>query len=308
MSRRAFHHSASLGLLLACLAATTAHATTYVRSYLVNNLLLPTNNSQAASYAIDVDGDNSVDNNFGQVLSALAAQGLDFNALTASPVASGSIVHLVHLQTTDQLVANDPAAQATWCIGPPTATPPTFNGTEAPTCADTSGTFVAALSNRSFTSPSPATTANPVSLDLELPAGAGNVTLAVRNARLSFSADATGNITLGQINGSIPHTDITDLFEPAMAALCNASIQSDPGSNTAMSCKGIFDTGCTGHPEYASDGQIELCEIAESALIQALLAPDVQVADGGTLIDANSMGIRFTAIAYDRVFASGFEP
>ncbi|HET7778476.1 MAG TPA: hypothetical protein VFL07_07985, partial [Rudaea sp.] len=146
MSRRAFHHSASLGLLLACLAATTAHATTYVRSYLVNNLLLPTNNSQAASYAIDVDGDNSVDNNFGQVLSALAAQGLDFNALTASAVASGSIVHLVHLQTTDQLVANDPAAQATWCIGPPTATPPTFNGTDNPTCADTSGTFVAALS------------------------------------------------------------------------------------------------------------------------------------------------------------------
>jgi hypothetical protein len=38
------------------------------------------------------------------------------------------------------------------------------------------------------------------------------------------------------------------------------------------------------------------------------LEPDVQVADGGNLVDANSMGIRFTAIAYDRVFANGFEP
>lgn len=307
MSRRALCSCLSL-CLLASLAATTAHATNYVRSYLVNHVLLPTSSSEATSYAIDLDGNGSLDNNFGQVLSALAAQGLDLNGPMAAAIASGSIVHLVHLQTTDVLVANDPAAEATWCIGVPTATAPLFDGTDNPSCADTSGTFVGPLSGGSFTSPSPATTPNPVSLDIELPAGAGNVTLPVLNARLSFAAGATGNLYFGQINGSIPHTDLLNAFAPAIAALCNASIQSDPGSNTATSCEGLFDTGCTGHPEYASNGQIELCEVTENTLIQALFAPDVQVDDGGTLVDANSMGIRFTAIVYDRLFASGFEP
>ena len=307
MSRRALCRSTSLSLL-ACFAATTAHATDYLRNYLVNNVLLPTTNTDAKAYAIDVDGDGSPDNSFGQVLSALAAQGLDLNGPMQSAIASGSIVHLVHLQTTDVNVANDPAAQATWCVGVPTAAPPRFDGTDNASCANTSGTFAGPLSGKSFTSPSPATTPNPVSLDIELPAGAGNATLPVLNARLSFTADATGNITLGQINGSIPHTDMVNIFAPTIAALCNASIQSDPGSNTATSCKAIFDTGCTGHPEYASDGHIELCEVTGNALISALFAPDVQVADGGTLVDANSMGIRFTAIGYDRVFADGFGP
>jgi hypothetical protein len=78
-------------------AATTAHATNYARSYLVNDVLLPTSNSEATSYAIDVDGDGFPENNFGQILSALTAQGIDFDGPMSSAVASGSIVHLVHL-------------------------------------------------------------------------------------------------------------------------------------------------------------------------------------------------------------------
>ena len=53
---------------------------------------------------------------------------------------------------------------------------------------------------------------------------------------------------------------------------------------------------------------IEVCELTESELVQGLLAPDVQVDDNGSTIYYNSMGIRFTAIAVDRVFANGFEP
>ena len=307
MSRRALCRSASLCLVIS-FAAMTAHAANYARSYLVDSVLLPTTNSQATSYAIDVDGDGIAENSFGQILSALAAQGIDFAGSTASAVASGSIVHVVHLQSADVLLANDPAAQATWCIGVPTAKPPLFDGTDNPPCADTSGIFVAALSGGSFTSPAPATTPNPVSLDFEMALGTSYVTLPVLNARLSFTKDVSGNMPFGQINGSIPHSDIVNVFEPAMAAMCNAAIQGDPSSNTAVSCKGLFDTGCTGFPAYANDGQIELCEITENALIQALLAPDVQVADGATNVDANSMGIRFTAIVIDRLFANGFEP
>jgi len=307
MSRPTLCRSASLSLL-ACLATTSAHATNYVRSYLVNNMLLPTSSSQANSYGIDLDGDNLVDNSFGQVLAALAAQGFDFNGSTDVAVASGSIVHLVHLQSTDALFANDAAAQATWCIGVPTAKPPLFNGTENPACADTSGIFVAALAGSSFTSPAPFTTPNPVSLDIKLAFGTTNFILPVLNARLSFATNAAGNISFGQVNGSIPHSDLTNNFLPAIANACDASIQSDPSSNFSTLCKSVFDNGCTGHPEYSHDGQVELCEVTENGLISALLAPDVQVADGGTTVPANSVGLRFTAIAYDRVFASGFEP
>lgn len=306
MTRHALCRNVSL-FLVATFSAT-AYATNYARNYLVNDVLLPTSNSQSTSYAIDVDGDGAPDNNFGQVLSALTAQGIDLNVPMDSAVASGSIVHLVRLQSTNVFLSNDPAAQVTWCIGVPTATPPLFNGTDNPSCADTSGIFVAALSGGSFTSPSPATTANPVSLDFKLVSGTASVTLPVLNARLSFSTDATGNIQFGQINGSIPHSDFMITFPPALAATCNTSIQSDPSSNTATSCKSAFDRGCNGSPGLAGDGQIELCEITENALIQTLSAPDVLVAQGGSNVDANSIGIRFTAIAYDRVFANSFEP
>ena len=307
MSRRVFCHSLSL-YLLASFAATTADATNYVRSYLVNDVLLPTTGSEANSYAIDVDGDGSPENNFGQLLSVFASQGFDFNGMMDSAIATGSVVHLVRVQSTDVLLANDPAAQANWCIGVPTPTPPLFDGTDNPSCADTSGIFVAALSGGSFTSPAPATTANPVSLDFELALGTSSVTLPVLNARLSFATDGAGHMPFGQINGSIPNTDLMNNFAPAMAAMCNESIQNDPSSNMANSCKSLFDTGCNGFPGYAGDGQIEVCEITENSLVQTLLAPDVQVDNGGTLVGANSIGVRFTAIAYDRVFANGFEP
>jgi hypothetical protein len=306
MSRNVFCRCASASFL-ACFAATTAHATNYVRSYLVNDVLLPTTSSQATSYAIDVDGDGFPDNNIGQVLTALSTQGLDFQGSTDAAVASGSTVYLVGLRSTDAVFKNDPAAQATWCIGAPAATPPKFDGTDNPSCVDTSGNFVAALSGGSFTSPAPATAPNPVSVDITLPIGASNANLTVLNARLSFTINAGGNISVGQINGSIPHDEMLIVFSPAVATACNASIQSDPSAGLSTSCIAIFDTGCTGSPADSGDGLIEVCEVTENAIFHALLAPDVQVDDGGTLVDANSIGFRFTAIAHDRLFANGFE-
>ena len=303
MSFRTPCRSVSL-CLVASFAATTAHATNYVRSYLVNSVLLPLSGSD---YAIDVDGDSHADNRLGQIFSALAGQNMDFQGAMNSAVTSGDIVHLVHLQSTDALFHNDAAAQATWCIGVPAATPPLFDGTDSPSCADTSGIFIAGLSSGSFTSPAPATAPNPVSLDFELALGTTYITLPVLNARLSFVTNAAGNIQAGQINGSIPHTDFMNTFPPAMAAMCNEAIQSDPSSGTATACSQLFDLGCSGFPGYAQDGQIEVCEITESPLIKTLLAPDVQVADGGTVVDAISVGVGFTAVRNDRVFASGFE-
>ena len=306
MSRRIFFSAASF-CLLTTLAATTAQAAgSYVRLYLVDSLVLPQSNSE---YAIDVDGNGSVDNNLGSIVGALNGSGsLDWQASVSAAVASGSIVNLVRLQSTDANFANDPAAQAAWCTGLPTPTPPLFDGTDNVACDTMSDTFIAALSGGNFVSAAPATTPNPIALELRLALGTSTFTLPVWNARLSFTTDGSGHLQTGQINGSVPHTNFEFEFSQAWASSCNASIQSNPASDNAKACINLFDGGCTGFPAYAGDGQIEVCEVQENSLIQALLAPDVQVTDGGNVYDANSLGVRFTAIVNDRVFTNGFDP
>jgi hypothetical protein len=303
MSRRVLLRYAS-AYLVAFAATTQAQAATYARTYLVNDLILPTTNSESTAYAIDVDGDNQVDNRFGQILVALAGSGMDLTGATGVAVASGSIVHLVHLQTTDASFVNDPAAQATWCVGKPMSAPPAFDGLDNASCFTTSGVFTAALAGGNFTSPSPVTTPNPVSLDFTMALGTEVVTLAVLNARLSFNADGSA----GQINGSIPHDEITYKFDPTFALMCNDAIQNAPTSDLAMQCKSLFDKGCSGSPDFADDGWIEVCEIIESSLFQSVFAPDVMVDNGGTPIEAISVGFGFTAVVNERVFANGFEP
>lgn len=279
-------------------------AASYVRAYLVNDLILPTTSSEATAYAIDVDGDDHADNRFGQVLAALATEGMDLTSATGVAVASGSIVHLVRLQTTDASFANDPAAQATWCVGKPLPAPPSFDGLDNASCFLTSGTFTATLAGGNFTSPSPVTTPNPVSLDFTMALGTETVALDVVNARLSFNADGSG----GQINGSIPHDEFTYKFAPTFALMCNDTIQNDPSADLSKSCKDLFDNGCSGFPDYAGDGFIAVCEILESSLFQNLFAADVMVDNGGTPIAAVSAGFGFTAVVNERVFANGFEP
>ena len=102
-------------LCLAFLAAALpAHAVEYQRGYLVDNVSLPTSQSQANTYAIDLDGDGGNDNNFGSMLAAFDSSGFAVADAMNAAIASGSIVHLLSLHSTDPLFANDPAAQTDW--------------------------------------------------------------------------------------------------------------------------------------------------------------------------------------------------
>jgi len=310
-------------LCLAFLAAALpAHAVEYQRGYLVDSVSLPTSQSQANTYAIDLDGDGGNDNNFGSMLAAFDSSGFAVADAMNAAIASGSIIHLLSLHSTDPLFANDPAAQTDWYVGLPAPAPPKFDGTDnlpydnnyAP------GVFLAALANGGFTSEDPATTTTPVSLTFKLQIGPDQVSLFLQGTRLSFTTDHAGHL-FGQINGSIQHDDFPTKIAPAYADLCNSAINADPNSGTATNCKGLFDQGgsdCGGNSNsFAGDGLIEVCEITSSALMQSLWAPDVYInpdghyvlTPGPTTILANSLGLRFTAIASpDRVFANGFDP
>lgn len=305
---------------LALFAAASAGAVDYQRGYLVNSIMLPTTSSQATAYAIDLNGDGYADNQFAQVLIGFSGAGFDFTGATVAAVASGRIVHLLNLHSTDPLFASDPAAETDWCVGQPAPAPPQFDGTDALLCDNNyaPGIFLAALMNGGFTSADPVTTTTPIQVTLKLMMGPDEMDLPLQGARLTFAADGAGQM-LGQINGSISHDDVMNRFVPALAASCNSSIQADPNSTYSTNCKGLFDNGqgCgIDSSAFANNGMIEFCEVAGSPLMQSLLAPDVQIYQNGqyapnpanTTPDSNSFGFRFTAIAYDRLFANGFEP
>lgn len=306
-----------LGLLL---VSHAVHASDYRRNYLVNRVLIPVSSADATAYAIDLNGDGHADNNLGYVFAALASQGLDLTGGTNAAIANGSVVHRMDLQSTDATFSSDPAAMASWCVGHVLSRPPLFDGTDQATCDSdyAPGVFLAALSGGSFTSANPATTTTPVALTISIAIGPEAIELPVQGARLSFTSDNSGPGHLqGQINGSVRHDDIQTKVLPAMAAAFNSIIQSDPGSSTAIDLLKLFDSGCIGNPAFAKDGQIEICELYENALISTLLAPDVQIWDSGgnyapnpanTNPDSNSLGFRFAAVLSDRVFANGFEP
>jgi len=300
-----------LSFSLAFLVAAPSHAVDYQQGYLVDKVLLPTTASQSASYAIDIDGDGFVENVFGQLLAALTSQGLNLTGTTDAAVANGSIVHLLSLHSADPLFQSDPAAQADWYVGLPALSPPLFDGTDnlAHDGSIAPGIFLAALSNGSFASPSPATMTSPVSLTIELSSGPGKIKMPVQRARLSFSLDGGGHMQ-GQLNGAILNNDFVVLIPLWLSGMCNAYIQSDPTSDNANTCKSAFDDGCSGNAGSAGDGMIEVCEVAENPAIGTLTAPDIQIPNASSGYDlANSLGLRFTAIASpDRVFADGFDP
>lgn len=307
----------NLRLLILLAASQTAYASPYQRSYLVDSVSLPISQAEAGSYAIDLNGDGPVDNNFGSMLAAFASQGIDFNGAMNAAIADGSIVHLVDQQSTDASFTTDPAALANWYVGNPLPQPPLFDGTDQPSYSHYApGMFLAALSSGSFTSPSPVTTTSPVDLTLMMQFGPSIFALPLQGTRLSFTTNSVGPGHMqGQLNGSIRHNDYLTTIPPALAQWFTSIIQTDPTSATAMQLKQLFDTGCNG--SGANDNGIAVCEITGNALMAALMAPDVQIRDANgnyapnpanTIPDANSFGVRFTAVRRDRVFANGFEP
>jgi hypothetical protein len=309
-----------LCLLPLLLASPAVRADDHYREYLVDQVQLPVSTGEATSYAIDLNGDGRVDNKLGAAFAALASQGIDLNGATNAAIGNGSLVHRIDLQSTDAAFFSDPAALASWCVGSALPRPPLFNGTDQAFCDSNyaPGIFLAALSGGSFTSADPATTHTPVTLTMVIAIGAETVALPVQGARLAFTTDSFGPGHLhGQLNGSILHQDVIGKVLPALADAFNSIIQNDPSSATAMQLLSIFDTGCSGNSGNAHDGIIEVCELDENSLLGSLLAPDVQIHDANgnyapnpanTNPDSNSLGMGFTAVLRDRVFANGFDP
>ena len=288
--------------------------------YVANKVLVPTTNTQAREYGLDLNGDKTVDNQLGMVLSTLGSMGFDIQTTIDKAVAVGDILLLADFQTKD--FTNTTAAGVRVFLGDGTMVTPaacnaseTYNETTHTGCGHHlagTGTFVvksdpdAALGGKIVNG---TFTGGPGDLSLQIALGgttAINLDLIGARAKGSaLSADALGSATSGGVifGGAITKMDIDEKVIPAIQAQLGPIIARDctmptapPGcgcmaDSTGKTILGLFDT----KKADGSDGKdcaVSVDEIKTNSLIVSLLAPDVKI--NGK--DALSLGIKVIAV------------
>ncbi len=274
---------------------------------------------QRTDFALDLNGDGRLDNQFGSFVGALASNNIDLQGAIDTTLAAGEDVVLLDEKAAD--LQSDACGSASLQMGNDTTTAPLFDGTDSFTADATfpGGVFRGPISAGTFHSESPAATTQPVSLSIKLALFPGGTPVRLNLIAAQVHFVRSGNqITGGQLHGAIRQDEVQNAFVPALAASFNASISANPTSSTSQSLLQLFDTGgtadlaCTNtcrNPDLtcaqANDGVISVCEVATNAIIGAIINPDVQLFDAtgafhpnpaNILKDSLSVGLGFTAV------------
>ena len=306
----------------------TASGGTNKAQYVVNAVTVP---QQRSDDAIDLNGDGRLDNQLGNIISALTGEGLDVQSGVDMATADGTLILLMSETSTDSTFQTDSCATATVQIGQST-TMPDYSGAGHFTInsMQPGGMFNGPIKVGKFSSPPPSTTKMPSTVTIELPlvAGATPVQLDVQGAHLQFTRGTDGKISGGQLQGGIKETDVQGNIIPSVAKILSDKLKNDmPQTSTDTQIASIFDNGGTADPSCpagcknpttgmdplghagmcaaAKDNVIDVCEVATSGLIQNVLAADVQLFDAqgnyapnklNTMKDSLSLGLAFTAV------------
>ncbi|HWE29091.1 MAG TPA: hypothetical protein VHB97_13880, partial [Polyangia bacterium] len=297
---------------VACLpAAGTAHA-----QYVWNAVMVP---MQRSDYAYDLNGDGRVDNQYGNIVGALASNNIDVQGSATQAITSGQSITLVNERSSDATFAADACAATTMFAGNATASPD-YSGAGHFTVdgSATAGHFAGPIAAARFTSdPPPASAKVPTLVDFNLPLF-GSTPVDLVGARITYVRAADGTVTGGQLNGAMRKYDIDHTVVPSVAGALNLSVQTNPSSSTSMQILAIFDNGgkpsaacgmmcqnLDGSCAIAHDNVISDCEVGTNSIIQNVLAPDVQMFDAAgnyhpnpanTNKDSLSIGVGFTAV------------
>jgi hypothetical protein len=284
--------------------------------YVINQAFVPTTNTQAREYGLDLSGDGQVDNQLGMVLSTLAGMGFDIQATLDAAVAEGSIVLLVDFQTKD--FTNTTAAGIQVFLGDNPMPAPcnageTYDDVTKMGCKrhlDGAGMFTidassptnAALGgkivNGTFTGGG---STSDLSLQIAL-GGTEAIQLDLIGARAKASMISETGIGMGTnggvvLAGAVTKEDIDNKVIPAIQAQLVPIIMEDcpmptmpPGcgcmaDSTGKTILGLFDTN-------PKDCAVTVDEIKNNSLIVSLLAPDVTIEGKMAL----SLGIKGTAV------------
>ncbi len=285
--------------------------------YVANRVLVPSQTGDAQKYGLDLDGDGSVDNALGNLLTALSTQGIDAQVSIDEAVFNGSITLLTDFQTTDFTSAGTAGLQI--YLGSDSQ-PPACNSGEVVTCGSGAGATCTGCQHdltgsASFTiapdSPMNAALAGPVvggqfkggpgDLSLEISIGGGAATevdlIGARAQGKMISATAIGDPsddTSGMIlGGAITQDSLDNKVIPSIVPIiANVITTHCPGAvpgncmcdSTGKTVLGLFDMNM--------DCMVTAAEITSSSFGMTLLAPDVTI-DG---MKALSVGVEAFAV------------
>lgn len=282
--------------------------------YVVNKASVPTSNTEARDYGLDLDGDGVKDNQLGSVLSLLVGQGLDIQSTIDSAVAEGSIILLVDFQTKDfasttaagiQVFLGDNEMPAA-CMGTEEYDPDTGMGCQHH--LDGNGSFSIAAG-----SPQNAAlggkiaggtfTGGPGDVALQIALGGTEAIqlnlIGARAVATGITDSAIGSATSGGviIGGAVTKQDIDTQVIPAIQKQLIPTIAETCTNLSSPPACGCAD-GSTGETiinlfdKNPVDCMVSVTEITSNALIMGVLAPDVEI-DGQMAL---SIGLKATAV------------
>ncbi|MCP3141581.1 hypothetical protein [Pyxidicoccus xibeiensis] len=272
-------------------------------TYVASELAVPTNNSQAREYGLDLNGDGSVDNQLGQMFGTLVVQGFDVQSSVTTGVDRGSTIQLFDFAADN--LSNDATASVAMKWGDPA----TANPAACASGADTQcrrhlqgmGTFTLAPDSPNVAALSGAFSGGifnggPGTLPLAITLGAAPLKATLMGARIRARGASESAVETIIVAGAMSEADVQAKLIPAMALSFSAQVSADchaPGqldcgcaeSSSGKTLIALFDVA-------PRDCTISSEEVSGSSLIQALLSPDV-VIDGTPGL---SLGLKAKAV------------
>lgn len=262
--------------------------------YVVKSVRMPISNSQARDYGVDVNGDDSVDNQFGMVAASFAQMGFDDTTAPNAALARGDDLTLV--QTTAlggevsvfALTGKNP--QPTPCAdGGDTVCGRHFVDGQFEYEAPAPGALVGTVNGTVVTATGTSTVKFPLAYFGAV------VKVSVQKPQLQLVRSDAGVVT-GRIAGSTPTNETVPLlneaarvhFASVIAAECTggaAPACGCPSGSTAATMLNLFEV-------TPKDCVITIDEIAGNSILMSLLAADVMV-DGQPAL---SLGYEFDVV------------
>jgi hypothetical protein len=277
--------------------------------FVIDSITVPTSSAEAQQMGLDVDHDDEVDNALGSIVALLSANGADLNATISEQIAVGTLIHLTDLQTNGFDDA-DAVALYVWKGGNPSPEPcldqfddicrqhlsgtGSFDGlTDAPQNAMIFGEVTAAHYG-----------GGGGSIELEVPLFISDTALHLKlvAARAEVDVAETG-LTEGHLAGAVTSSFLESNVIPELHVILNIVVERDCTGTYPDCCipdtdgdvaVGLFDSdhSCT----------LTLAELQDSAILDSLLTPDVDVLDGegfegqDGVLDSVSLGVLFSAV------------
>lgn len=266
--------------------ATTAAPAASVRYHFVTSqLLIPTTQAQADSFALNIDGDplNHPDNLFGNLLTLLnsASPGLELQSTIDQAINDGQIVTLHTLETKGQ--------NASWSVflGEPAQSAPHFDGTDTFTlnsAAPTNTQITGTLLNGHFDG-------GPGEVGAQFVILGSPVDIRLLGVRLAADVSEKG-CTNGRLGGGIAISEFRGKVLPALADGLNRVITAD--KTLAPTILTTFDSD--------QNGTISVEELQNNILLQLATTPDLDLLDASGKFnprqdgvnDSMSVGLGFT--------------